>query len=76
MVAEYLAKETFVRPGTKMEEKFIKVGTIREELERLPGNRIESECIGFIEHLLVIDYLKRPTAKEALEHSWPRDMDS
>lgn len=68
-LAEYLAKETFVRPETGVEEKFIKVGTIREELEKVEGP-IEAGCIDFIESLLVVDPLRRPSAREALKHRW------
>ncbi|KAF4629161.1 hypothetical protein G7Y89_g8984 [Cudoniella acicularis] len=68
-LAEFLEKETFVRPGTDLEEKFIKVGTIRQELEKVDGP-IEKECVDFIESLLVIDPGRRPSAREALAHPW------
>lgn len=65
----FLEKETFTHPETGREENFIKLGTIRHELELVEGP-IEKDCIDFIESLLVVDHTKRPTAKEALEHPW------
>lgn len=73
-LAEYFAGETFTHPETGVVQKYIKVGTIREELEKLPGPPVDSTCIDFIEHLLVIDHSKRPTASEALGHFWLADM--
>ncbi|KAG4429508.1 hypothetical protein IFR05_015010 [Cadophora sp. M221] len=71
-MAEYLERETFVHPEKGVKERFIKVGTIREELENIPGKKIENRCLEFIESLLVLDHTKRPTAREALEHPWIR----
>ncbi len=68
-LAEYFEKETFVHPQTGIEESFIKVGGIRQELEKVEGP-IESRCIDFIESLLVVDPLRRPSAREALQHPW------
>jgi len=34
------------------------------------GGPIDPECIGFIESLLIVDRVKRPSAKEALQHPW------
>ena len=33
-------------------------------------NRVNSQAISFVEHLLVHDVDKRPTAAEALNHPW------
>lgn len=68
-LAAFLEKETFVNPETGIEEKFIKLGTLRHELEEVQGP-IDKGCIDFIESLLVIDHTKRPSAQEALQHPW------
>ena len=68
--AEFLEKEMFVNPATLKKESFIKLGTIRQELESVPGPKIEGGCIDFIQSLLVVDHTKRPTAREALQHPW------
>ncbi len=72
-MAGYFEAETFTRPETGVVERFIKVGTLREELEKLPGPPIDCATIDFIEHLLVIDRSKRPTARDALGHYWLAD---
>lgn len=69
-VAEHLASSTFPHPDMNAEVLFISVGTLRQELERLPGRRISPELIDFILYLLVIDHTKRPTAAEALQHPY------
>ena len=68
LVGEYLESTTFKHPDTNLETPFIKVGTLRQELERLPGPKVSSELIDFIEYLLVVDHTQRPTALEALQH--------
>lgn len=68
-LAAFLEKETYVHPETGKEEKFIKLGTIRHELESVEGP-IDKDCIDFIESLLVVDPSKRPSAEEALKHLW------
>ncbi len=73
--AVFLEKESFVHPTTGVKEEFVKLGTIRQELEAVPGQNIEKGCIDFIESLLVMDHTKRPTAREALKHPWLRDVD-
>ncbi len=70
MVAETLESTTFTHPDTNLETSFIKVGTLRQELERLPGPKVSSELINFIEYLLVLDHTRRPTALEALQHPY------
>ena len=70
-VARFLEQSTFIRPETGKEEQYVKVGSIREELEAIEG--IESGCIEFILSLLVVDQNKRPSARQALEHPWLRD---
>ncbi len=66
---EFLERETFVHPETGLKEKFIKVGSIRQELEKVEGP-IQRGCIDFIESLLVVDPIRRPSAREALKHPW------
>lgn len=68
-LAEYFERESFINPQSGLEERFIKVGSIRQELEKVDGP-IERKCIEFIESLLVVDPLSRPSAKEALQHPW------
>lgn len=62
-LAAFLEKETFANPETGVEERFIKFGTLRHELESVEGP-IEKGCIDFIESLLVIDHTKRPSANK------------
>lgn len=50
--------------------KLIKVGTWREELERISDPCVSRELLDFIEYLLVVDMEKRPTASDALEHPY------
>jgi serine/threonine protein kinase len=54
----------------KWETQFIKVGTLRQELERLPSSKMSPELLDFIEYLLVVDHTKRSTALEALQHPY------
>lgn len=72
LVAEHLESSTFKHPDTNLETHFIERGTLRQELERLPGPKVSSELIDFIEYLLVVDHTKRPTAAEALQHPYLR----
>jgi serine/threonine protein kinase len=74
-IAVGLERGTFFRPETGLDEQFIKFGTIRQELKHVPGSKIETGCIDFIESLLVLDHTKRPSAKEALQHPWLQDID-
>jgi serine/threonine protein kinase len=74
LLAEHLESTTFEHPDTKLETQFIKVGRLRQELEKLPGPRVSSELIDFIEYLLVVDHTKRPTALEALQHPYLRSL--
>ena len=74
VVAEHLESTTFEHPDTKLETRFIEVGTLRQELEMLPGAKVPPELLDFIEYLLVIDHTKRPTALEALQHPYLRTV--
>lgn len=58
---EYLIAQAFLKIDR------VKVGTLRQELEKL---RVSTECIDFIEHLMVYDHTKRPSATDALDHPW------
>jgi serine/threonine protein kinase len=73
--ADYLESESFQTPEMNKRKKFITVGTIRQELERLPADTISKECIDFIESLLIIDHTKRPSARDALKHPFITGMD-
>ncbi|KAJ9226789.1 hypothetical protein DTO027B5_1875 [Paecilomyces variotii] len=73
-IAEYLESTTFSHPDTGAETPFIKVGSLRQELERLPGPVVSPELLDFIEYLLVVDHTKRPTASEALQHPYLRSL--
>jgi serine/threonine protein kinase len=67
-LARALEKEEYEDPETGEMKKFIMVGTLRQELERIEG--VPLDLIEFIEYLLVIDHMKRPTAREALGHPY------
>ncbi len=73
-IAEVLESTTFNHPDTKLETQYIKVGNLRQELERLPDPKVSPELIDFTEYLLVIDHTKRPTAVEALQHPYLQDL--
>ncbi|MCJ1365654.1 hypothetical protein MMC16_004779 [Acarospora aff. strigata] len=70
--ANFLEAATFTLPESSEQTQFIKVGSLREELERLPRDIVSWECMDFIEHLLILDHNKRPSAKEALSHPYIR----
>jgi hypothetical protein len=70
LVAKHLESTTFMHPGTKLETRFIKTGTLRQELESLPGSRVSPKLLDFIDYLLVVDHTKIPTALEALQHPY------
>ncbi|GIK02900.1 hypothetical protein Aspvir_006963 [Aspergillus viridinutans] len=75
-IAEHLESSTFKHPDTGLETPFIKVGSLREELEKLPGPKISPELLDFIEFLLVVDHTKRPTASEALQHPYLQSLEA
>ncbi|PGH13379.1 CMGC protein kinase [Helicocarpus griseus UAMH5409] len=58
----------FLDPNTGDPKPYISVGTLREELSKLPRELCSESCIDFLECLLVIDPAKRPTAEMALKH--------
>lgn len=65
-LAEQLAVMENPHDGTEL----IKIGTLREELQRLSDPPVSPQLLDFIEFLLVIDPRKRPTALEALQHPY------
>jgi len=66
--ADILESEMFQTANMSEPRKFITSGTLRAELESLPSEYISTECMDFIESLLIIDHTKRPSAREALNH--------
>lgn len=74
LVAEYLESNTFIHPDTKLETRFLNVGTLRQELEQIPGPKVSPDLVDFIEYLLVIDHTKRPTALEAMQHPYLQSL--
>ena len=73
--ADYLESESFQTPEMTEQRRFITVGIIQREIERLPADTISKECIDFIESLLIIDHTKRPSARDALKHPFITGMD-
>jgi hypothetical protein len=51
----------YMHPKTGEPTPYMSVGSLREELQKLPRDICSETCIDFIEHLLVIDPTKRPT---------------
>ena len=68
--AAYIEQNTFTFPDTTIERQFITLGTVRQELEKLPGTKVEPGFIEFIEFLFVLDHERRPSAQEALQHAY------
>jgi serine/threonine protein kinase len=71
-LATALEKGLYEDPDTGEMKRFITVGTVRQELEMIEG--VPQDLIEFIEHLLVLDHTKRPTAREALGHPYLADV--
>lgn len=74
VVANHLESCTFIHPDTQQEMQYIKVGTIRQELEKLPGPKVAPDLMDFIDHLLVVDHTKRPIAQNALGHPYLQSL--
>ncbi|KAF4625145.1 hypothetical protein G7Y89_g13021 [Cudoniella acicularis] len=55
LVSGVLERGTLVHPDTKVETRFIKMGTLREELEGLEGLEVDKELIEFIEDFTFIE---------------------
>ncbi|KAF3491895.1 uncharacterized protein GIQ15_01412 [Arthroderma uncinatum] len=60
----------YLDPKTGEAKPYISVGTLREELQKIPREICSDACIDFLEHVLVIDPAKRPTAEMALKHAF------
>lgn len=67
-LAEVLEGGEYLDPKTGEPKPYINVGTLREELIKLSRELCSEICIDFLEHVLVIDPEKRPTAEIALKH--------
>jgi serine/threonine protein kinase len=67
-LAAGLVTGEYIHPTTGKQMPYITVGSLRHELRKLPREICSKTCIDFIEHLLVIDPFKRPTAEKALRH--------
>ena len=48
---------------------------LRNELEALPGPKVDPGLLDFIDSLLIVDHRKRPTAAEALKHPYLRSAE-
>ncbi|KFY86001.1 hypothetical protein V500_07929 [Pseudogymnoascus sp. VKM F-4518 (FW-2643)] len=73
-LARALEKEEYEDPETGEMKRFITVGTVRQELERIEG--VPRDLIEFIEYLLVIDHTKGALATEALGHPYLADLEA
>lgn len=67
-LAQALEGGGYLDPKTGEPKPYIIVGTLREELLKLPRELYSEACNDFLEHVLVIDPEKRPTAEMALRH--------
>lgn len=67
-LASQLEKSDYEDPKTGQRRPFIGLKKLRQELEDLPRGLCSTQCINFIEHLLVVDHSRRPTAEHALKH--------
>ena len=67
-LAEGLEVSGYIDPRSGEPKAYMNMGTLREELMKLPREICSETCIDFILHLLVIDPGKRPTAEMALTH--------
>jgi hypothetical protein len=73
-LAQHLESSNYEHLETGTPTPFITVKTLRQELEALPRELCSTQCIDFLEHLLVIDQSKRPTAEEGLKHHFIRSL--
>ncbi len=74
-IGKHFSTGTFIHPETKIEQPFMTLGTVREEMLAIPEPKVADDLISFIEYLLVVDHLKRPTAAEALNHPYLRSLE-
>ena len=73
--ANELSIGTYIHPEIDGPVPYIDVGTLRQELEHLPGPKVDPELLDFIDSLLIVDHTQRPTAVEALEHPYLRSTE-
>lgn len=71
-MAGVLSLGTHIDPGIEGPVPYIDVGTLRQQMESLPGPKVDPGLLDFIDSLLIVDHTKRPTAAEALEHPYLR----
>ena len=69
-LAEYLETGSFRREDDSPERQFIIIGNLRQELEKTSAPKVDPELLDFMEFLLVLDRMKKPTALEALQHPY------
>lgn len=68
-LAEYFANDSFVHPETGTEQKFMSVGTIRQQLKKVE-DPVDLQCIEVNESVLIANREQRPNAGEAFQHPW------
>jgi len=71
-----LSTGAYIDPEIDGPVPYIDVGSLRQELEALPGPKVDAGLLDFIESLLIVDHTKRPTAAEALEHPYIRSIET
>lgn len=69
-LATELSTGTYIHPDIDGPAAFMNVATLRQELEYLPGPKVDPGLLDFIDFLLVVDHTKRPTVAEALKHPY------
>jgi len=74
--ADHLSTGTHIDPEIDGPVPYMDVGSLRQELESLPGPKVDAGLLDFIDFLLIVDYAKRPTAAEALEHPYLRSTET
>ena len=63
-----MAYATVTVAGTQ--QPIMKIGTIEEELDKVPANLMEPGLKDFLVYLLTANPEERPTARQALEHAF------
>lgn len=58
----------YIHPKTGEPTPYIAISSLREELLKVPREICSETCINFVQHLLVVDPEKRPSAEAALQH--------
>ena len=75
-IAWGLANSTFTHPVTGLQEQYIKLGTVRQELENVAGSKVEKGCIDFIERWWIIRSGRRRGRRWSIlgYGSWAREF--